>query len=107
MPAARDPVLFDNIFSEFKGWLLKDTPPTFIYPKISRRVMAGGGTAAEKEEHKLGKFAADMRQKKKSGKLLASREARLNAINFIWDLSEIGFSPRDLYATYSSRFPVV
>ena len=95
---------FDTIFSEFKGWLLKDTPPTFTYPKIKRVVRdGGGGTASEKQEHKLGKFAADMRGKKVLGKLLPSREARLNAINFIWDLSEIGFSPRDLHAKYSSR----
>lgn len=98
---------FDNIFSEFKGWLLKDTPPTFVYPKGKGVVMKGGGTAAEKEEHRLAEFSSQMRKLRKKGKLIPHREAKLNAINFIWDLSEVGFSKRiNQYATYSSRFPV-
>ena len=72
------------------------------YPKRKRNP----ATAAEKEEDKLGNFAHYMRARRVMGKLLPHREARLNAINFIWDLSEVGHSPRDCHAKYSSRFPV-
>ena len=79
------------------------------YPKRKRNP----ATAAENEEDKLGNFAHYMRAfahymraRRVMGKLLPHREERLNAINFIWDLSEVGYSPRNCHAKYSSRFPV-